>query len=148
MYGVEKRMTKRRKGTPLSRSQIMQRVGQKNTPQEMTVRRLLFSMGYRYRVNVKGLPGTPDIAIKSKRKAIFVHGCFWHRHTCYLATTPKSSSDFWSKKFEQNVVRDSKKERALSDMGWDVMTVWQCELEDKEGLKKRLERFMRGSFLQ
>ena len=135
---------KRKKGeAPMTRRQIMQRVKRKNTPQELAVRRLLYSLGYRYRVNVKGLPGSPDIAIRSKKKAIFVHGCFWHRHNCYLATTPKTSTDFWLPKFEKNVERDRRKELALRELGWKVVTVWQCELDNPTKLRRRLKSFMR-----
>jgi DNA mismatch endonuclease (patch repair protein) len=130
--------------SPMTRSEIMRRVRRKDTPQELEVRRMLYGMGYRYRINVKGLPGTPDIAIRSRRKAIFVHGCFWHRHNCYLATTPKTSVEFWQTKFEQNVERDKRNERMLKTLGWTVMTVWQCQLEKPDLLKKRLKRFMDG----
>lgn len=126
----------------MTRSEIMRRVRRKDTPQELIVRRLLHSMGYRYRLHVKGLPGTPDIAVRSSRKAIFVHGCFWHRHDCYLSTTPKTSQNFWLPKFEQNVERDKRKERELKRLGWQVLTVWQCELTDLKALRKRLKKFM------
>jgi DNA mismatch endonuclease (patch repair protein) len=127
----------------MTRSEIMRRVQRKNTPQEMIVRRLLYSMGYRYRIHVKGLPGTPDIAFRSSRKAIFVHGCFWHRHNCYLATTPKTSQEFWLPKFQKNVERDRRKEKELTDLGWQVMTIWQCELENHDKLRRHLKAFMR-----
>lgn len=128
---------------PLTRREIMQRVKRKDTPQELIVRRMLYGMGYRYRVNVKGLPGSPDIVFKSSKKAIFVHGCFWHRHGCYLATTPKTGQDFWLPKFTRNVERDRRNEQALKDLGWAVLTVWQCELENTALLRKRLRAFMR-----
>jgi len=132
-----------KKGRAMTRSEIMRRVRRKDTPQELVVRRMLYSMGYRYRVHVKGLPGSPDIAMRSKRKAIFVHGCFWHRHDCYLATTPKTSQDFWLPKFEKNVERDRRKEKELKALGWQVMTVWQCELENPGSLRRRISAFMR-----
>ena len=112
------------------RSFNMSRIRSRDTVPEMIVRRLLFSMGYRYRVNSKDLPGKPDIVFTRKRKVIFVHGCFWHRcPTCNLSL-PKSNVDYWSQKFQKNVERDRRKAEALAELGWSVHTIWECEIED------------------
>ena len=126
------------------RSAIMRAVASKNTKPEMTVRRLLHAMGYRYRLHVKDLPGRPDIVFRSRKKVIFVHGCFWHRHIgCRYATTPKTRVDFWQSKFDANVERDRRNVSDLEKAGWEVMTIWQCEL--KRGalhLEDRLQSFL------
>ncbi|WP_405285755.1 very short patch repair endonuclease [Gaopeijia maritima] len=108
----------------------MGRVGSKDTAPEMKVRRVLHSIGARYRTHVRGLPGSPDIANRSKRRVIFVHGCYWHRHEgCPKSTTPKTRVEFWTKKFEANVQRDRSSEEKLRRLGYHVLTVWECETE-------------------
>ncbi|MBS1904826.1 MAG: DNA mismatch endonuclease Vsr [Bacteroidetes bacterium] len=126
----------------MTRSEIMRRVRRKDTTQELIVRSILYDLGFRYRVNVRGLPGSPDIANNSKHRAIFVHGCFWHRHNCPLATIPKSNRQFWLKKFEQNAQRDLRQFKALRELGFKVLVVWQCELNDIPRLRSRLKRFI------
>jgi len=99
------------------------------------VRRILYSLGHRYRVQNRNLPGSPDIANRSRRWAIFVHGCYWHRHAgCKKATTPKRNSEFWKAKFERNVQRDASAVRELEAMGFRVVTVWECETADFDEL--------------
>lgn len=121
----------------------MSRVGSKNTTPEMVVRRLLHGLGYRYRLHTRDLPGRPDLVFKSKKKAIFVHGCFWHRHSgCRKATNPKTSIEFWQKKFERNVQRDAQVVGQLQADDWQVLTVWQCETKDLPTLKLRLQAFL------
>ena len=94
------------------------------------MRLFLRSVGIRYSLNDKRLPGRPDIVVPSARTAVFVHGCYWHRHeACPLTTTPKSNSEFWARKFEGNVARDRRKEQALRELGWTVEVVWECEIE-------------------
>lgn len=106
----------------------MSRVGGKNTTPEMVVRRVAHSLGLRFRLHRKDLPGTPDIVFPKWKIAIFVHGCFWHRHSgCAKASTPKSRTDFWQGKFDSNVQRDEKNARLLQDQGWSVLTIWECE---------------------
>lgn len=125
------------------RSKIMSSVGSKNTKPEMVVRRLLHSANYRYRLHRKDLPGRPDIVFGSRRKAIFVHGCFWHRHDgCSKATTPKTREDFWREKFARNVQRDAAALQQLQDLGWNVLTIWECETSDNIALEKRLIEFL------
>lgn len=120
----------------------MARVRQAGTTPELKVREALTAIGARYRLNVRSLPGSPDIANKSRRKAIFVHGCFWHRHDgCARATTPKTRTEHWKYKFERNVRRDRAKEAALLDLGFDVLTIWECEASHMEDLVERLGRY-------
>lgn len=126
--------------TPERRSQLMSRVGQKNTAPELIVRRIAHSLGYRFRLHRRELPGTPDLVFPRLRKAIFVHGCFWHRHLgCRLASTPKSRSEFWEPKFVANVERDRLKEEQLRAAGWGVLVIWECETRDPRQLAERLQ---------
>lgn len=119
----------------------MRRVRRRDTTPESSVRQLLKETGVRFRVNVSRLPGTPDIASMTRRCAIFVHGCFWHGHQCRLGTVPKSNRDWWLTKLADNAARDRRKVGALRALGYRVLTVWQCELDDRRGLKQRLRRF-------
>ena len=125
------------------RSRIMRSVRQKKTKPEMIVRRALHGIGYRFRTNLRVLPGSPDIVFTARHKAVFVHGCFWHRHPgCKLASTPGIHQDFWSTKFEANVKRDARKVCELEKAGWGVMTVWQCETRDLSSLTNHLREFL------
>lgn len=127
-----------------ARSANMARIGAKDTKPELIVRRLLHSLGYRYRLHRRDLPGTPDICFPSRKKVIFVHGCFWHRHDgCKRTTTPKTRTSFWENKFQQNVVRDRENLENLSDLEWEAMVVWECETDDLEALTLRLVAFLR-----
>ena len=121
----------------------MAKVRGQNTAPELTVRRLLFANGYRYRLHAGDLPGRPDIVFRGDRKAIFVHGCFWHRHAgCARATTPKVRRAFWLEKFARNRERDARNESALRAEGWSVLTVWECETADRDALAARLIEFI------
>lgn len=121
----------------------MARIRGKNTTPELVVRRLLHSLGYRYRIHRADLPGTPDIAFIGRRKAIFVHGCFWHQHEgCSKASMPKTREAYWSKKFSTNLERDSRKLKELARMGWKVLVVWECETKNKELLVDTLKEFL------
>ena len=128
--------------SPEQRSRIMKAVGQKHTGPELVVRRLLHAAGYRFRLHRKDLPGSPDLAFPSRRKAIFVHGCFWHGHDCPKGRLPKSRPEYWLPKIEANKVRDARKEAELCALGWEVSTVWQCETKDQQGLLTRLRAFL------
>lgn len=129
--------------TPAERSERMSRVKGRDTRPEIAVRKLLFSMGYRYRLHDKMLPGTPDIVLSSRRKIVFVHGCFWHRHAnCPLARLPKTRKAFWGAKLEGNRVRDGRVKAALWRMGWSVATIWECQLGNMARLESRLRRFL------
>lgn len=126
-----------------TRHRIMASVGQKDTKPEMIVRRLLHSMNYRYRLHRKDLPGRPDIVFGSRRKVIFVHGCFWHRHPgCKKASVPATRADFWADKFARNVERDAEVERKLRDLGWETFTVWECDTSKPHALSERLREFL------
>ena len=129
--------------SPAERSEIMARVRYRNSRPELFVRKLVFALGYRYRLHAKDLPGHPDMAFRKLRKIIFVHGCFWHRHAaCALARLPKSRLDFWLSKLEGNRKRDEKNKRALLRDGWRVLTIWECQLNRSERLTGRIRRFL------
>ena len=132
-----------------ARSAVMARVRGKNTRPEMIVRKLVFAAGYRYRLHVRKLPGSPDLVFPSRKKVIFVHGCFWHRHdNCAASRIPKSRVDFWSNKLNGNKARDLRNRQALIQAGWQVLVVWECELDDLIMLEDRLLHFLRppGSY--
>ncbi len=124
------------------RSWLMSRVASKHTRPERLVRSLLHRLGYRFTVNGpknKNLPGHPDIVLPARNTVIFVHGCFWHRHPdCKTATTPKSNTDYWQAKFARNIERDRETEAALAQRGWQVVTIWECELKQLDTLAARL----------
>lgn len=121
----------------------MSRIRGKNTTPELIVRKLVYSMGYRYRLHYAKLPGKPDLVFPGRKKVIFVHGCFWHGHEgCKKATIPKTRVEYWKPKLEENKKRDREKQIELEDMGWDFLTIWQCELKDIEGLKKKIQTFI------
>lgn len=128
--------------TPESRSRLMSRIGSKHTKPELVVRKLLHGLGYRYRLHRKDLPGRPDVVFTGRKKAIFVHGCFWHGHGCKIGRLPKSNQAFWSHKIERNRQRDHEKSSELEQIGWAVATVWQCELKQLQSLERRLRDFL------
>lgn len=131
--------------TPAARSERMSRIHGKDTQPEMKVRRLAHGMGYRYRLHRKDLPGRPDLVFSSRRKVIFVHGCFWHRHPdarCKLARLPKSNLSFWQSKLEGNRTRDLENQKKLVEDGWQVLVLWECELRDDSNLGQRIRGFL------
>lgn len=114
-----------------------------DTQPELTVRKLLHALGYRYRIHHRELPGRPDIVFARKKKAIFVHGCFWHRHpNCKRAAFPSSSIEYWTRKFATNVERDAANLDALSEMGWKPLVIWECEVKRSNELSARLAEFL------
>lgn len=123
------------------RSALMKRVRRSGTSLEIAIRRILTHAGYRYRTNLSSLPGTPDLAFTARKKAIFVHGCFWHGHGCRLSKTPKTRTEFWIKKIDANKARDLEKELALQSLGWTTLSVWQCEV-DTVGVGDRMAAFL------
>ncbi|WP_109477331.1 very short patch repair endonuclease [Paraburkholderia sp. C35] len=132
----------------MDRSQIMRSVRSTDTQPELAVRRMVFELGYRYRLHRKDLPGRPDLAFIGLRKVIFVHGCFWHGHTCKRgARRPKTNVDYWKEKIARNVARDASNESKLTASGWDVLTVWECELTKPEELRAKLRTFLATSEL-
>jgi DNA mismatch endonuclease (patch repair protein) len=121
----------------------MSKVRQSGTKPELSVRKLLHSCGYRFRVKAKDLPGSPDIVNRSARWAIFVHGCFWHAHeNCRLWTIPKNNKEFWTKKFSDNRERDKRKIKELKRMGYSVLTFWQCDLDSEAKAKRKILKFI------
>lgn len=122
----------------------MRAVRSKNTTPEVQVRKLLHALGFRYRLHVGTLPGTPDIVLPKHRIVIFVHGCFWHGHDCHLFTSPRTREDFWNSKIEQNRVRDQGHTEELARKGWRVLTVWECALKGRfRWHKGQLEQHLR-----
>lgn len=124
----------------------MSRIRARNSKPELSVRRMLHRLGFRYRLHRKDLPGSPDIVFGRKRKIIFVHGCFWHRHEdpeCPLARLPKSRLDFWLPKLEGNRKRDMEQHRELRRLGWQIFVVWECQLRQVEQVENSLVEFLR-----
>ena len=128
--------------TPESRSALMSRIGGKHTLPEVCVRKMLHSLGYRYRLHRRALPGTPDIVFPGRRKIVFVNGCFWHAHGCKIGQPPKSRRAFWNAKLEHNRARDRRNVADLRRMGWNALTVWQCETRFPKRLSKKLGAFL------
>lgn len=127
------------------RSRIMASVGQRDTGPEWIVRRLLHAAGYRYRLHAKDLPGKPDIVFRGLKKAIFVHGCFWHGHDCPKGRAPKSRQEYWLPKLQANRQRDEDVVSTLANLGWRSLVVWQCETKEPETLAEKLWVFLDGT---
>lgn len=129
--------------TPEQRRLNMSRIRGRDTRPEMIVRSLAHSMGYRYRLHNPKLPGRPDLTFSRRRKVIFVHGCFWHRHRCrYGRVVPKTNATFWEEKRQGNVERDRRNIAALKRQGWQVLVIWECWTRDVESLRRRLVEFL------
>ncbi|MCY1675728.1 very short patch repair endonuclease [Pseudarthrobacter sp. SL88] len=133
--------------TPEQRSWNMSRIRGKNTKPELLVRRLLHAKGYRYRLHgaARGgkLPGNPDLVFAGRHKVIFVNGCFWHFHHCRVGQhAPKANAGFWAEKRTRTRERDAAQRRKLEDAGWEVLTIWECELKDSSALESQLVRFL------
>lgn len=136
-------MARREVRPPMTRSQVMARVRSKDSRPEMIVRRAAHALGYRYRLHRRDLPGTPDLVFGPRKKVVFVHGCFWHGHGCKLgARLPKTRVEFWTAKIARNVERDAQARQRLGDLGWLSLVLWECELNDREGLDRRLIEFL------
>ena len=131
------------KFSPQVRSEIMKRIKGKNTQPELRVRRIIYALGYRYRLHAPELPGKPDIVFRGRKKVIFVNGCFWHQHkNCKLAPIPKTRVRYWTEKLARNKERDKSNVKRLRDRGWAVLVVWECELKNEAALTDKLERFL------
>jgi DNA mismatch endonuclease (patch repair protein) len=129
--------------TTAQRSERMARIRSKNTKPELIVRHLVHRLGYRYSLHSSMLPGKPDLVFTPRKKAVFVHGCFWHAHeACKVANLPKSRTAFWLEKFSRNRARDTSNVEKLSENGWAVCTVWECELKNEEKVQATLVRFL------
>lgn len=132
--------------SPAARSANMAAVKAKNTQPELRVRKLLHRLGYRFRLHASRLPGKPDIVLPRFLLAVFVHGCFWHRHPgCRKTTLPNTRREFWAEKFRRTVERDSEAERGLSDLGWTTLIIWECETRDEPSLRNRLLAILQRS---
>jgi len=140
------RIPPRGKREPLTRSQMMARIRSKNTKPEVLTRSAVQARGLRFRIHVDGLPGKPDLANKSRKWAIFVHGCFWHSHAgCRLASSPKSNTGYWTDKLGRNKARDADKIAALVAKEFRVLVIWECDVRDGARMKRALETFFAGS---
>lgn len=129
--------------TRAKRSQMMSLVRSKDTKPEMALRRLVHSLGYRFRLHDARLPGKPDLVFPGRHKVIFVHGCFWHRHArCRYTTSPRTSVRFWQAKFCANVERDARARRELRKLGWKVLTIWQCQMKNLQKVEERIDEFL------
>lgn len=129
--------------SPSQRSAHMARIRRANTKPERIVRRLLHRLGYRFRLQWKPAPGRPDVAFPGRRKAIFVHGCFWHQHEgCKLSHVPETRREFWKSKFDRNRARDARNLLEAGLQGWDCLVVWECEVAVLDGLAERLTVFL------
>jgi DNA mismatch endonuclease (patch repair protein) len=129
--------------SPKKRSWMMGRVKNKNTAPEIKLRKLVFSMGFRYRLHCKDLPGHPDIVFRGRKKVIFMHGCFWHGHPdCKASKLPETRKDFWNTKINSNQVRDRENIRDLENLGWKVLIIWQCELNDVLNITEKIRSFL------
>jgi len=132
--------------SPKQRSELMSRIRGVDTRPELIVRRLAHSLGYRFRLHRRDLPGNPDLVFPARRKVVLVHGCFWHRHSsCRFAYKPKSNREFWANKFAANRVRDRRAIRQLRAAGWDPLIVWECELRDLTRVRRVLLTHLRRS---
>lgn len=132
--------------TPKQRSERMSKVRGRDTKPEMVVRRLVHGLGYRYRLHRAELPGKPDLVFLARKKVIFVHGCFWHRHddpACRLARLPKSRLEFWGPKLEGNRKRDVDNLARLAEMGWRSLVIWECQVKDRRALEARVKEFLK-----
>lgn len=127
----------------ISRSENMRRIRSKDTVPEMAVRRLVHGMGYRYRLHRRDIPGKPDLAFPSRRKVIFIHGCFWHQHPgCREGRPPRSNSAYWLPKLARNQGRDKAALEQLAASGWQALVVWECETKDVHGLIEKVKVFL------
>ena len=125
------------------RSRNMSAIKSKNTKPEIKVRKILHSMGYRFRLHSKDLPGSPDIVLPKYKTVIFVHGCFWHRHeNCKFASTPKTRQEFWENKFKANVKRDLEIQEKIKNIGWKYFVIWECEARNIESIEEKIKRFL------
>ena len=125
------------------RSRTMRAVRSKDTAPELLVRKLAFSLGYRFRLHRKDLPGSPDLVFVSRRAVIFVHGCFWHGHDCKRgARRPKDNAEYWRAKIERNQARDARVVDQLNELGWRSLTLWECALRDRDAVADNLNAFL------
>lgn len=127
---------------PQRRSENMRRIRSKGMKPEMAVRRMVHSLGYRYRLHRRDLPGKPDLVFGPRRAVIFVHGCFWHQHDCRDGKIPSSNTEYWKPKLGRNVERDIQNQMKLREAGWKILTIWECEIYEEDKLKYRIHEFL------
>lgn len=135
-----------------TRSRMMSGIRGKNTKPELLIRKAIFNRGYRYRLHTKALPGKPDIVFPKFRAVIFVHGCFWHLHECHLFKWPSTRPEFWKNKLEGNRERDERKQKAITELGWRILVIWECALKGKgkldlDTITDRVETFLNSDIL-
>lgn len=131
--------------SPKRRSENMRRIASKDMKPELVVRRLVHGMGYRYRLHASDLPGKPDLVFPSRRKLLFVHGCFWHQHgslRCRIARCPKSNRRYWLPKLKRNTLRDAQHTGKLRRSGWKLLVIWECQTKNADVLANRIRRFL------
>jgi DNA mismatch endonuclease, patch repair protein len=129
--------------TTTARSRVMSSIRKTDTSPEMAVRRIVHQLGFRYRLHARDLPGTPDIVLPRLKKIVMVHGCFWHQHDgCRLAKRPRARPEYWLPKLARNKARDEAAERALVDLGWDVLVIWECQVNKPECVRATLLTFL------
>lgn len=129
--------------TPEQRSKLMSRVRDKDTQPEIAVRRLIYGLGYRYRLHRRDLPGKPDLVFPGRKKVIFIHGCYWHRHACHRGQSmPSTNVGFWQAKFERTIRRDRVTKDKLRRQGWKCLVVWECQVKKQDRLKRRIKNFL------
>ncbi len=147
---VRPQLSQRAMKTPnAARSRTMRAVKSVNTKPEILVRRLAHSLGYRFRLHRKELPGSPDLVFSGRRSVIFVHGCFWHGHDCRRGSRqPKDNADYWGAKITRNAARDARVLGQLEEAGWRSMVLWECELRDRAQLEARIRNFLDGARTQ
>lgn len=131
--------------TKAQRSRNMARVKNKNTAPELIVRKTLHRLGFRFRLYRSDLPGNPDIVLPRHHKIVFVHGCFWHGHTCPRGKRPSTRQDFWNRKLDGNQKRDKANQDKLKELGWEILIVWECQVKNVDNLEKQLLDFMKDT---
>lgn len=125
------------------RQKCMSKIGSRDTKPELELRKMVYKLGFRYRLYCSNLPGRPDLVFTKRKKVIFMHGCFWHRHTCNLGKPkPKTNEEFWIKKFSSNIRRDAENLKKLQGLGWETLIIWQCELNDKRLIVQKISEFL------
>lgn len=130
--------------SPAERSERMSRVRCKDTKPELRIRKMIHGLGYRFRLHRSNLPGKPDVVFPRKKKVLFIHGCFWHRHDCSAGRRmPKSRKTFWRDKLNGNKRRDQLNQKLLRERGWDVMVIWECEVKSGSQLENRIHEFLK-----
>jgi DNA mismatch endonuclease (patch repair protein) len=128
--------------SPAFRSWIMRQVKSKNTGPERIVRSLIHKMGYRFRLHGRNLPGMPDLVFSARRKVVFVNGCFWHSHSCKRARLPVNRREYWANKIGRTILRDRRNRRKIRSIGWNSLTIWECQLKDLSSVQRRIEHFL------